>query len=159
MSQQNDALAIARKVRADQRARGIAPTPKKDVFEKLAANPKSKSLALRAYFLDMAGVPQNKGCTDAPISEMRAEARDSYRAARAEGLAASLRRICFDCVGGNDDDGPRQSVRDCQISDCQLHAVRPWQKVIGRKGIGLGVKKPVKQADPSSIKGGLNGVI
>ena len=115
------------------RAAGIKPAARKTVFERLRDNPKSKALALKAYYLDMNLVEQNAGCPDAGVTELRADAAARYREARAAGVAGTIRKTCFDCVGGNDDPGPRQRVRDCRIFGCPLHAVRPWQGVIGHE--------------------------
>jgi hypothetical protein len=113
------------------RGAGIKRAAPKTVFERLRDKPKSKALALKAYYLDMNLVEQNAGCPDAGITELRADAAARYKEARAAGVAGTIRRTCFDCVAGDDDPGPRQRVRDCKIFDCPLHAVRPWQGVLG----------------------------
>ena len=115
------------------RAAGIKPAAPKTVFERLRDNPKSKALALKAYYLDMNLVEQNAGCPDAGVTELRADAAARYREARIAGVAGTIRKTCFDCVSGDDDPGPRQRVRDCRIFGCPLHAVRPWQGVIGHE--------------------------
>lgn len=36
---------------------------------------------------------------------------------------------CWDCVGGKaDTQNPRRLVRECEITHCNLHPVRPWQQ-------------------------------
>ncbi|MDX9975163.1 MAG: hypothetical protein RBU21_19405 [FCB group bacterium] len=95
----------------------------------LKVNRRSLAKPLKEYFLDLAGVYLNKGCRDAPIKEMRAEAMANFKSAKAEGYAAAVQRICFDCVGGDDDVGPKLQVRDCAFKDCPLYPVRPWQTV------------------------------
>ena len=35
---------------------------------------------------------------------------------------------CYDCVGAGNDPNPRGAIRDCAISDCTLHPVRPYQR-------------------------------
>lgn len=41
-------------------------------------------------------------------------------------LAVSAK--CWDCVGGASDPGPRARIRDCTVTKCPLHNVRPYQK-------------------------------
>jgi hypothetical protein len=49
-------------------------------------------------------------------------------------LAAAIEGKCFDCVGGNDDAPPcgQVRVRDCEMTVCAIHPVRPWQTRKGR---------------------------
>lgn len=47
-------------------------------------------------------------------------------------LRLAINGKCWDCVGGADDPGPRQRIRDCPCTDCTLYPVRPFQKVRGR---------------------------
>lgn len=47
-------------------------------------------------------------------------------------LRAAITAHCWTCVGQGADPNPRQSVRDCNVLDCSLHPVRPWQKVLGK---------------------------
>jgi hypothetical protein len=96
-------------------------------IERARDNPKSRSLALKGYFYDWVG------CTLNPCSkDMRQEARELYKKARTEGLVKAVKRICFDCVGGDADPGPRLRVRDCSCGDCPLHPIRPWKAVKNR---------------------------
>jgi len=139
-------LELANAKLAQLRAAGFKPAPRRTVFERLKDNPKSKSLALRAYYLDLNRVEQNAGCPDAGVAELRADAVRKYQDARTRGVAKSIRSACFDCVGGDDDPGPRQRARDCGVFGCPLHAVRPWQGVLGRLGQGLGVRKSAQNA-------------
>lgn len=115
--------------RAQQRAMreaGAAPE-RLNPIEKARRNPKSRALALRAYYWDWVG------CADNPCTqEMREEAAQRYDAARTGGLVAAIQGICFECVGGDADPGPKLRVRDCARTDCPLRAVRPWQGVRSR---------------------------
>ena len=43
--------------------------------------------------------------------------------ANPKSLRAAINGKCFDCVCGN-----RAEVTRCNITDCTLHAVRPWQR-------------------------------
>lgn len=104
-----------------------------DPIEKAKRNPKSKALALRAYYYEMEGCRINKGCADAPLREMRAAAESSYEAAKGK-LAPTIRKICWECVGGYNDPGPKPRIRDCEVEWCPLRPVRPYQGVLGRKG-------------------------
>lgn len=104
-------------------------------LERARDNPKSRSLALKAYFYDYVGAPINTFS-----KEMRQEARGLYKNARTDGLAKAVKRICFECVGGDADPGPRLRVRDCRCSDCPLHPVRPWKNVKNRGAARGGAK-------------------
>lgn len=94
----------------------------------------SRARALKQYFLELAGVYSNKGTSGVSLKELRAEAVANYKSASQKGLAHSVKAICFECVGGNADPGPKLRVRDCAITACHLHGVRPWQDIKGRKG-------------------------
>ncbi len=43
--------------------------------------------------------------------------------ANAKSLRLAINANCFDCVGGS-----RTEVTRCEITDCPLWNVRPWQK-------------------------------
>ena len=43
---------------------------------------------------------------------------------RAKAIAAK----CWECVCGDADPSPRSRVRDCHITTCPLHKLRPWQQ-------------------------------
>ncbi|QBJ80548.1 hypothetical protein DKK66_20095 (plasmid) [Aquitalea sp. USM4] len=41
--------------------------------------------------------------------------------------ALAIRAKCWECVGAGHDANPRQEIRDCSVTHCPLHPVRPWQ--------------------------------
>lgn len=43
-------------------------------------------------------------------------------------LRMAINGKCFDCQGGHADPGVRVRIRECPISRCTLHAVRPYQR-------------------------------
>lgn len=86
-----------------------------------------RSRILKAYFRDFVGCTENP-CTQ----EMREEAHGLYNEASEIGLARAVKQICFECVGGDADPGPRLRVRDCTCQDCHLHPIRPWKDVVNR---------------------------
>jgi hypothetical protein len=43
-------------------------------------------------------------------------------------LRLAIDAKCFDCVGGGADPNPRGAIRDCRITSCTLHPVRPYQR-------------------------------
>lgn len=95
-------------------------------LERARRNPKSRSASLRGYYY------QWVGCDDNPCSkEMRTEYTAMCRQAKRK-LSATIKGTCFGCVGGEADPGPKTRVRDCEITGCALHQVRPWQSVKGR---------------------------
>lgn len=42
-------------------------------------------------------------------------------------LRAAINGKCWDCIGSGADPNPRGAIRDCAITDCTLHPVRPYQ--------------------------------
>ncbi|PPC84711.1 MAG: hypothetical protein CTY38_01295 [Methylotenera sp.] len=76
----------------------------------------------------------------ARIAEMRASGEfnvvrlDPVEKAKAnpKSLRAAITAHCFTCCGGGADPGVRQSVRDCKVTACSLHVLRPWQNVLGK---------------------------
>lgn len=89
----------------------------------------SRAKPLRDYYRDFFGLNDRQGPD-------RAALRADYKAAIADLKGKSLKRevesICFECVGGDSDPGPKLRVRDCRCRDCPLHPVRPWQSIRGR---------------------------
>lgn len=88
----------------------------------------SRAKALKAYYRDLAGVdkcswPDKRAAID--------EYKANVEAAKGKPLKVLIESICFECVGAGADAAPKIRVRDCQIFDCPLHPVRPWQKVLG----------------------------
>ena len=45
-----------------------------------------------------------------------------------QSLRYAINGKCFDCVGAGNDPNPRGAIRECAISDCTLHPVRPYQR-------------------------------
>lgn len=95
-------------------------------LEKVSRKPTSRAIALRGYYY------QWVGCDDNPCSkEIRAEYSALCREAKGK-LSATIKSICFGCVGGEADPGPKTRVRDCAIKPCPLWQVRPWREIRGR---------------------------
>lgn len=42
-------------------------------------------------------------------------------------LRLAINGKCWDCIGAGADPNPRAAIRDCQITGCTLHPVRPYQ--------------------------------
>lgn len=42
--------------------------------------------------------------------------------------ALAIKAKCFECVGAGSDANPRSAVRECPVTMCPLHSVRPWQE-------------------------------
>ena len=42
-------------------------------------------------------------------------------------LRLAINGKCWDCVGAGADPNPRGAIRECAITDCTLHPVRPYQ--------------------------------
>lgn len=95
----------------------------------------SRLPALKRYYRDFYGVDANKKDPGQPTL-----CYQDYNARMAElrgqQLGKVVQTICFECVGGDDDPGPKLRVRDCRCMDCPLHPVRPWQRLKGRSGGG-----------------------
>ena len=47
-------------------------------------------------------------------------------------LMKAIAAHCWQCCGAGADAGTKQSVRDCSVVECALHAHRPWQFVKGK---------------------------
>ena len=114
-----EALTRAHQALALRRAQGIK-------------NPRVSRLpALKRYYRDYYGLDANKNDPGQPT-----RCQQDYKARMAElrgqKLSKMVEGICFECVGGNDDPGPKLRARDCLCGDCPLHPVRPWQKLKGR---------------------------
>lgn len=43
-------------------------------------------------------------------------------------LRLAINDKCFDCQGAGYDPNCREAIRDCEMVDCCLHAVRPYQR-------------------------------
>ena len=87
----------------------------------IAKSPKSKATALRWYLKDHVGLLHNQA-TD----ELRAELSLAMKVVKGRNAPAIV-EICRDCVGDGADGNCRDSVRNCEIKDCLLFNVRPYQ--------------------------------
>ena len=43
-------------------------------------------------------------------------------------LRLAITGKCWDCIGGDSDPNPRMRIRECPVTRCTLHPVRPYQK-------------------------------
>jgi len=87
----------------------------------IAKRPKSKATALRWYLKDHIGLLHNQATDD--LKDSFAEAMKEVKGRNAPAIV----EICRDCVGGSADGNCRQNVRNCEITDCLLFNVRPYQ--------------------------------
>ena len=87
----------------------------------IVKNPKSKATALRWYIKDHIGLLHNPA-----TEELRAEF--ALALAKVKGRTApAIIDICRDCVGEGAEANCRNNVRNCEIKDCLLFSVRPYQ--------------------------------
>ena len=108
-------------------------------IEKARRKPTSRALAIRAECYDCVGARRNANTNrliqECSVPECGLHHIRPYQATPPKGqqrLAEAIKNKCFMCVGGDADPGPRLRVRDCQIHDCPIYPVRPWQKIKGR---------------------------
>ena len=45
-----------------------------------------------------------------------------------QSLRFAINGKCWDCIGAGHDPNPRGAIRDCDIEDCTLWPVRPYQR-------------------------------
>ena len=45
-----------------------------------------------------------------------------------QSLRFAINGKCWDCIGAGHDPNPRGAIRDCEIDDCTLWPVRPYQR-------------------------------
>ena len=118
-------------------------------------NPNSKATALHCYLKGHVGLLHNPA-TD----ELRAEF--ALAKAKVKGRnAPAIIDICRDCVGEGADGNCRDSVRNCEIKDCFLYIVRPYQnkskvrpknvmpRAISRSNASEVIERPVPTNKPS----------
>ena len=87
----------------------------------VAKSPESKATALQWYIKDHIGLLHNLA-----TKELRAEL--SLSLAKVKGRnAPAIIDICRDCVGEGAEASCGNSVRNCEIKDCLLYNVRPYQ--------------------------------
>lgn len=88
---------------------------------KVAKNPNSKATALRWYLQEHVGLLHNHA-----TEELRAEL--TLALAKVKGRnAPAIVEICRDCVGSGADGRCRDSIKNCEITNCLLFNVRPYQ--------------------------------
>lgn len=114
-----------------------------EVVQRRKSRP-SLATALKRHFLDLEGVTDYRGqvrrsTPDQSSIEGRAAARESYTAAvAAQGgsIVRAIKAVCFDCAADKSNPSPtKYIVRDCRVTSCPLHPVRPGQGLIGRKHV------------------------
>lgn len=128
------ALEAANAAMREKRERG-EKIERLNPVEKARRDPKSRPKALRAYYWDLNLVEQNKGLDGVSARDLAGDARAQRAAILAEhgnSHVRAIKGICQNCVGGNADAGMRISIRDCQVGECPLHPVRPYQAARGR---------------------------
>lgn len=118
MSTLQERLALARAAGAANRAAGVRVP--------------SRAKAVRAYWREHFGLSDPQG---GHISELRADYKAQIASLKGTSLKGHVQQTCFECVGGDDDPGPKLRVKRCACSDCPLHPVRPWQQIKGRAGV------------------------
>jgi hypothetical protein len=57
--------------------------------------------------------------------------------ARPRSLRLAINAMCWDCIGAGADPNPRAAIRECSITRCPLHTLRPYQKVEDAKDEGV----------------------
>lgn len=103
----------------------------------------SRSKAFRSYLREFHAVDHPGNYSAEQKKQVYTEIRETLKRAKGR-LAATVRAACYNCVGGVDsvnlrgepspggDPGGRERVRDCSVTKCPLHPVRPWQNLKGR---------------------------
>lgn len=124
-------------------------TERLDPIERARRNPKSRALALRAYLWDFYGLDANKRAPEDrallkeefklalrnPLGVIGLQSGDRETLRQTTGRASLktvIQHICYECVGGSADPGPKQRVSRCTARDCPLHPVRGWKDLRGR---------------------------
>jgi hypothetical protein len=87
----------------------------------VAKKPNSKATALRWYIKDHIGLLHNPA-----TEELRAELAIALAKVKGRNAPAII-DICRDCVGEGAEANCRNNVRNCEIKDCLLFSVRPYQ--------------------------------
>lgn len=121
----------------------------------ITKKPNSKATALMWYLKDYIGLLHNPA-----TPELRAEF--ALEKAKVKGRnAPAIVEICRDCVGEGADGNCRDSVRNCEIKDCFLYIVRPYQnkskvslkyvtpRAISRSNASEVIERPVPTNKPS----------
>ena len=109
----------------------------------IAKNPNSKATALRLYLKDHVGLLHNQA-----TNELRTELAKAIKEVKGKNAPAIV-QICRDCVGDGKDGNCRNDIRNCEIKDCMLFNVRPYQskpkvsikKVVPRTFLGSNVSE------------------
>ncbi len=87
----------------------------------IAKKPHSKATALRWYFKDHIGLLHNRA-----TKELKAELAIALAKVKGRNAPAII-EICRDCIGEGAEANCRNNVRNCEIKDCLLFHVRPYQ--------------------------------
>lgn len=131
---ENVGLKRAHEKVREMRAAGLEPAAPMNAIEKAKADPKSRAKAVRAYWWQHEGVLENRGNPEGGIQRRIAE--EHFEASRSEakqsGWKAVVNAICWECVCGRIDPGPKRRIRDCMVPKCGIHPVRPFQAYVGR---------------------------
>lgn len=104
----------------------------------IAKRPKSKATALSWYLKDHVGLLHNP-----TTFELRAELALALKEVKGRNAPAIV-RICRDCMGDGVDGNCRNLIRNCEITDCMLFHVRPYQSKS---------KVSLKNAAPRAFRG------
>lgn len=87
----------------------------------LVRKSKSKATALNLYLKEHIGLLHN------PVTdEMRHELSEALAKVKGRNVPA-IKEICRDCVGDGFDGNCAKLIRNCEIIDCWLYNVRPYQ--------------------------------
>ncbi len=94
----------------------------------LVRNSKSKAIALNLYLKEHIGLLHNPA-TD----EMRQQLSEALASVKGRNVPA-IKEICRNCVGDDFDGHCAKLIRECEIVNCFLYRVRPYQpKAMGNK--------------------------
>jgi hypothetical protein len=87
----------------------------------LVRNSKSKAMALNLYLKEHIGLLHN------PVTdEMRQELSEALASVKGRNVPA-IKEICRNCIGNDFDGHCAKLIRECEIQDCFLYRVRPYQ--------------------------------
>lgn len=87
-----------------------------------------------------------KGCTPERLDPLEKARRNPTS------LRKAITAKCWDCIGAGADPNPREAIRECQIADCPLWPVRPWQA--RRKNHELQMDKSAPALDGAKLPKG-----
>lgn len=87
----------------------------------IAKRPNSKAIPLKWYLKDHIGLLHNPA-----TPALREEFALAQKAVKGRNAPAIV-EICRGCVGDGADGNCREAIRNCEMTDCFLFAVRPYQ--------------------------------